>query len=87
MTPPIEAFHASELPERVQTTADGRRRKDPVDLEKCDLLEMVQHSCHLVGGKSGQQPDIKCEPIIRAFRRYADEIWYGERKELIQSQV
>ena len=71
MAPPVEAFQASELPERVQITALGRRRKEPVDLEKCELLEMVQYSCWLEGGKRSQQADIKCEPIVRAFRKYA----------------
>lgn len=86
MAPPVEAFHASELRERVQTTAEGRQRKEPVDLEKCEILEMVQYSCYLMGGKNGQQPDIKCEPIIRAFRRYVDELRYGERKGLIRAR-
>lgn len=69
MAPPVEAFHASELSERVQITVQGRRRKKAVDLGKCELLEMVQYSCYLEGGKKGQPPNIKCEPIVRAFRR------------------
>lgn len=69
MAPPVEAFGTCELPERVQITVQGRRRKESIDLRKCELLEMVQYSCHLEGGKKGQQPDIKCEPIVRMFRR------------------
>lgn len=67
MAPPVEAFHASEL--RVQVNVQGRRRKEPFELEDCELLEMVQYSCYLESGGKGQQPDIKCDPIVRAFRR------------------
>ncbi|KAI9810213.1 MAG: hypothetical protein M1826_003689 [Phylliscum demangeonii] len=50
MTPPVESFPASALPQRVQLAANGRARKDqpPIDLKACDLLEIVQYDCQLV---------------------------------------
>ncbi|KAI9673642.1 MAG: hypothetical protein M1817_002279 [Caeruleum heppii] len=65
MAPPIEAFPASQLPTRVQTTASGRRRKTPIDLTECELLEMVQYRCKM----SKRDARIRCEPVERLFRR------------------
>lgn len=69
MTPPIESFPASELPVRVQLTTQGRLRKNPINLAKCDLMEVLQYSCHLEG-KRPETAIVKCEPIVRLFRRF-----------------
>ncbi|KAL9022028.1 MAG: hypothetical protein Q9185_000769 [Variospora sp. 1 TL-2023] len=69
MAPPIETFPASEVPVRVQTAANGKRRKgDKIKLEDCELLEMVQYSCWLEGKK---QDVTKCRPIVKLFRKCA----------------
>ena len=71
MSPPVETFPASELAQRIQLTLRGRRRKGhQTVLGDCELLEMVQYSCHIE-----QDPEtprtaiVKCEPIIRLFRK------------------
>ena len=77
MAPPIEAFPASELLHRVNVLPNGRRRKgEDIDLKKCDLLELVQYSCHLKGDPKSRQAVIQCEPVVKLFRRYVDSaLW------------
>lgn len=70
MAPPIETFPASELLERINTLPNGRRRKGgDVDLSECELLELVQYSCHLKGNPKSRESIIQCEPIVKLFRR------------------
>jgi hypothetical protein len=72
MAPPVETFPAAQLPERVQVTAQGRRRKGGnIDLKKCDLMEMVQYNCWLEPGPGYREEVVKCQPVVRLFRRYA----------------
>lgn len=67
MPPPIETFPASQLPHRIQMTANGKRRKgEEIKLGDCELMEMVQYSCWLEGKK---QDIIKCKPIVKLFRK------------------
>ena len=68
MSPPVESFPASQLPDRVQVTTRNRRRKKPIDLKGCELMEMVQYSCVVEKDKGGAAV-IKCEPLVRLFRR------------------
>ena len=49
-------------------TAQGRLRKDPINLTKCKLMEVVQYSCHSEGTQR-ETAIVKCEPIVRLFRR------------------
>lgn len=72
MAPPVEAFPAFQLPDRVQITTKYRRRKKPVDLLKCDLMEMVQYSCNVEKDPRGGRGVIRCEPLVRLFRRFVD---------------
>ena len=68
MAPPIEAFPASELPWRVQVTAQGKRRKgEAIDLRKCELFELVQYDCR-VDERQPKAP-VKCYPVVRLFRK------------------
>ncbi|RPB13407.1 hypothetical protein P167DRAFT_535105 [Morchella conica CCBAS932] len=61
---PITTFPASKLTEHINTDVrTGRRRKQPFDLSKCELLEMVQWDCRVEDEKN------KCWPIERLFRR------------------
>ncbi|KAI4223453.1 MAG: hypothetical protein L6R36_005419 [Xanthoria steineri] len=69
MAPPIETFPASQLPYRIQAAANGKRRKGKeINLNECELMEMVQHSCWLEGVK---QDLTVCKPIVKLFRRCA----------------
>ena len=68
MSPPVESFPATELPWRVQVTSQGKRRKKPIELEKCALMELVQYKCD-VEGQGAETAVIKCVPIVRLFRR------------------
>lgn len=70
MAPLVEAFPPWQLEARVQRLPDGRRRKQPVDLRDCKLMEMVQYSCHLNGPQQDPRSVVICEPIVRLFRRY-----------------
>ena len=64
MGPPVESFPTSELAMRVNILPNGRRRKGgDIELSRCELLELVQYSCHLKGDV------IQCEPIVKLFRR------------------
>ena len=54
-------------------TAQGRLRKDPKNLTRCKLMEVVQYSCHLEGTRRDTAV-VKCEPIVRLFRRF---VWAG----------
>lgn len=64
----MDEFPASQLAEKVQFTTSGKLRKDPVDLEKCKLMEIVQYSCD-VSDRRDPKAVIVCEPIVRLFRR------------------
>lgn len=72
MAPPVESFPVSQLEQRVQITADGRRRKGPaIELKNCELLEMAQYRCGL---DQGSELNVKgamiiCKEFARVFRR------------------
>jgi len=71
MSPPVETFPASQLAQRIQLTPQGRKKKGrEVELGDCELLEMVQYSCHLeVHPETLRTAIVKCEPIVRLFRK------------------
>jgi len=88
MGPPVNIFPAAELPERIQTTLKDRRRKDKVELEKCELLEMLQYECVVEDEGRDRDSRIICQPIQRLFRRCQDRngsftvettAWEGEK--------
>jgi hypothetical protein len=70
MAPSIEPFPASELPKRVQMTMKGRQRKDKIDLEACELLEMLQYECAVEDGGRTRDARVVCRPVERLFRRW-----------------
>ncbi|KAI1009204.1 hypothetical protein LB504_003706 [Fusarium proliferatum] len=74
---PCQVFHASELPERVQTNLGGRKRKldrgtNNVELSGCELVEMLQYKCEI---KEPVKPDspVQCFAIERLFRKCRDK--------------
>ncbi|KAF4501282.1 hypothetical protein FAGAP_2515 [Fusarium agapanthi] len=74
---PCQVFHASELPERVQTNLSGRKRKldkgvNNVELSGCELFEMLQYKCEI---KEPVKPDspVQCFAIERLFRKCKDK--------------
>lgn len=69
MAPPVEVWPASELQDRVQVTMTNRRRKDKIDLGKCELLEMVQYDCHIKDGGVNRLAPVECSPVVRLFRK------------------
>ncbi|KAK2759939.1 hypothetical protein FQN54_002675 [Arachnomyces sp. PD_36] len=88
MAPLVEVWPASELPDRVQVVRSGfkdKRRKDPIDLEKCKLMEMVQYSCNPPTEPPPGPGVVHCKPIVRLFRRCAQGVtvettaWEGLR--------
>lgn len=71
MPPPQTAFPASELPTRVQRTAQNKVRKTKVELNDCELKHMVQYSCLMEeDDRPGRKSEVVCTPIVRLFRRY-----------------
>ncbi len=77
MAPPIEVFPASELSHRVNTLPNGRLRKgEAIDLDDCELLELVQYDCGLKGPKS-RQAVIQCWPVVKLFRRSGQSFLLG----------
>ena len=77
MALPIGNFPVAELPRRIQTTVHQKRRKTPLDLEKCQLMELVQYQCDPEGSNPSNVV-IKCTPLIRLFRRYARSIYHKQ---------
>jgi len=69
MAPKLDYFPPSELPSRVQYVASGKKRKQPVDLKKCELKELLQYECD-VDKKDPRA--IKCWPLVRSFRLCAN---------------
>jgi hypothetical protein len=69
MAPPIEIWSASELPDRVQVTMKGRLRKDQIELQDCELLEMLQYECTVQDGRRDREAAVVCRPVERLFRR------------------
>ena len=69
MAPLVEAWPASQLPERTQVGVAGRRRKDfDGDLKKCELLELLQYDCK-VEEPISRESVTRCWPVVRLFRR------------------
>ncbi|OBT70266.1 hypothetical protein VE03_00009 [Pseudogymnoascus sp. 23342-1-I1] len=93
MAPPVEQWTADELPVRVQGDMNGKRRKgiEGLELEKCEMLEILQYGCVVVGAERGEvtrEAPVLCTPIARLFRRCQDRkgsflvettMWEGER--------
>ena len=70
MAPPIKSFPVSELSQHINTLPNGKRRKGgDIDVTKCDLVELVQYSCHLKGDPKTNAV-IQCEPVVRVFHKY-----------------
>lgn len=70
MSPPIELFHVSQLEERIQHDVNGKIRKPPTDLKKCELQELVQYKCEVKGDRRNSPTTVVCKPLVRYFRRY-----------------
>jgi hypothetical protein len=69
MAPLVEAFAASTLQSHINTLPNGKARKPPVDLEKCELKEMKQYFCDLDGPREDPRSKIVCEEFVRSFRK------------------
>lgn len=71
MAPPLEPFLPVQLEWRSQIQANGKRRKEPIELEKCALKEIVQYDCQVqYKDKNDKMGTIVCTPVTRLFRRY-----------------
>ena len=70
MAPPVQTWPAFELPDRVQATVKGRRRKDQIELQACELFEMLQYECAVQAGRTDKEAKVICMPIERLFRRF-----------------
>ncbi|KAI5462727.1 hypothetical protein BGZ63DRAFT_423953 [Mariannaea sp. PMI_226] len=73
---PCQVFHASELPDRVQSDLKGRKRKlqageRNVDLSGCELLEMLQYKCEIKEPVKWDSP-VQCYAVDRLFRKCMD---------------
>lgn len=69
---PCQVFRASELPDRIQTDLSGRKRKleqgvSKIDLEKCELFEMLQYKCEIKEPVRFDSP-VQCFAVERLFR-------------------
>ncbi len=84
MAPPVEVFPANQLQDRVQVTTKNRRRKKPIDLKNCDLMEMVQYSCEVEKDERGRAV-IKCEPLVRLFRKWVYSFGWRRTNALTQA--
>ncbi|KAL4962897.1 uncharacterized protein BDV14DRAFT_177499 [Aspergillus stella-maris] len=76
MAPLVPMFDAEKLPEHVNIitrnfTEEKRRKGGPIDLEKCQLMEMTQYSCNPPSKGIPQPGTVVCQPLARLFRRCA----------------
>jgi hypothetical protein len=73
MAPLVPVFSPTDLPDRVQFVQSGfrekRRKGGAVDLEKCQLMEIVQYSCNPPEEGIQAPGVVKCKPIVRLFRK------------------
>jgi len=73
MAPPLSPFLPTDLDWRVQVLPSGKRRKQPVELEKCALKEITQYDCQTEYKDANDKiGTIVCTPVIRLFRRLVD---------------
>jgi hypothetical protein len=63
--PPVQSFPLSELEKQVNFDEKGKKRKTPVDLEECKLMQMVQYNCEVVK----KRKEVECRPLLRLFRQ------------------
>lgn len=74
MAPLVPIFPTEDLPSRVQIVHRGfkekRRKGEPIDLQKCELMELVQYSCNPPEEGILAPGVVKCKPIVRLFRRF-----------------
>ncbi|KPM44645.1 hypothetical protein AK830_g1956 [Neonectria ditissima] len=73
---PCQVFHASELPDRIQTDLKGRKRKlgageRSVDLSACELHEMLQYKCEIKEPVTWDSA-VQCYAVGRLFRKCKD---------------
>ncbi|PQE19134.1 Mitochondrial export Som1 protein [Rutstroemia sp. NJR-2017a BBW] len=93
MTPPILSFPPSRLPHESRYNAKNEFRKGfDGDLQKCELLEMMQYECDVKRGTDGsvtREGRVVCWPVERWFRRCRDRegtfmvettVWEGEKR-------
>lgn len=74
MAPLVPIFATEDLPSRVQIIHRGfkekQRKGEPIDLHKCELMELVQYSCNPPEEGILAPGVVKCKPIVRLFRRF-----------------
>ena len=68
MAPPVETFPTTQLPSRVQVTVGNKLKKKRVNLDDCELLEMLQYQC----APDKVDRTIKCREVERLFRRLVE---------------
>ena len=69
MAPPVKTFHPAHLTQNFNVRPDGKVRKQPMDLQQCELKEMVQYFCDLDGPKEDPRSKVVCQPVLRLFRK------------------
>lgn len=68
--PPIHSFPVTSLEERVNITEKGKKRKVPVNLDECKLMQLVQYDCRVEKGTDGaKKREVQCRPLLRLFRQ------------------
>ena len=65
----IEAFRSSELERRVNKLPSGAARKPAVNINDCELKELIQYRCELAGKPEDPRAKVVCEPVLRLFRK------------------
>jgi hypothetical protein len=68
MPPPYPIFRAAELPDQLQKATRKQKAQEPIVLQKCQLLELLQYDCQLEEGDP-KHARIVCEPVERLFRK------------------
>ncbi|KAK5007257.1 hypothetical protein LTR39_005453, partial [Cryomyces antarcticus] len=68
MAPNVEAFPPSELEDRLQIRANGKRQKPPVELKDCALRELSQYECRMLGPNWDPGSAVECREFVRFFR-------------------
>ncbi|PSR77412.1 hypothetical protein BD289DRAFT_377785 [Coniella lustricola] len=76
MTPPCHRFPVAQLPQQIQSNAEGRKRKTAsgkdIDLNGCELVSLLQYKCRVENPEQSDSP-VRCYELEKLFRRCTDK--------------
>jgi hypothetical protein len=65
----VERFLVDDIEDRVNTRPNGKKLPEPIKLEECKLMRLVQYKCHTLQDPSTSRQYVECKPFERLFRQ------------------